>query len=275
MADEDAKASFFNTLAEYGLPSSLGDRLWNDSKTQSPDELVNTLRGTPEYASRFPGMAALRDKGRAISESEYISMEKQYASLARYYELPPDFYDSPDDFGKLIAGEVSPKEYSDRVEGAAQAAFSTPPEVRDELSRLYGLGPGDMTAFWLDPDRGLQSIQKQMLAGQLAGTARRTTYGLLTREEAEKLAGAGVTATQAEKSFAELSALRPLFTATAGEAGEEIGRETQLAATFGQDAEAMRRIERRRQTREAQFGGAGGAAQGGRGVTGLGSAQQR
>lgn len=274
--EQDGPTRVAAMLAPYGL-EGMAPRAWTYFQTiagspTAEDEFVYWLREQPEYKQRFAGMEALRKKGRAISEGEYIAIEKQYVSLFRQAGLPAGFYDSPDDFASFIANEVSPQEMSGRLDVARVALYETPPEARDQLARLYGLGPGDVMAFLLDPTKALPIIQQQFTAAEAAAASKLSGFGLLTRQEAERVGLSGRNFAQLSEGFDQLARSTELFQPILGEQGETFSRGDQLDAAFGSDTAKARRLQRRAQERVAKFQGGGGWAQGRDGTTGLGSA---
>lgn len=255
-SQQSAKATIEAMLGTYGL-SALADRAWNLYLSGQPIERVMfDLRQTPEYKARFPGMDALSQKGRAISEQEYIDIEKGYVAAFRQAGLPEGFYDGADDFASYISGEVSPAEMNERLQVYRTAAYNTPPEVRAELARLYNVDIGGVTAFIMDPTRALPVLQNQFAAAQSSAAAVRSGYGALTQNEAEGLAGYGVTFDQATQGFGQLSDSAELFNPLIGDQGEDaISRDEQLSGTFSGNAAARRKMEQRARKRQAQFGG--------------------
>ena len=268
---QSAKAILQRALDEFGL-GQLGDRVWQQYLSGAPTEQIFLeLRQTSEYKTRFAGLSQLQEKGRAISEAEYISIERSYAQIARAAGLPSGFYDSPDDFSRLIGSEVSPAEFAERVQSYTRVAQESPPEVRAELQRLYGIGPGELTAFFIDPDRALPMLKTQAQAASLSAAAGRSGFGGLGVGDAERLAQLGVTDQQAQEGFGALVDARELFTPL--DAGESaIGQSDQIGAVFSGDAGARRRIENRRSRRKAEFEGGGSYASDKAGFGGIGSA---
>jgi hypothetical protein len=258
-------------LAQYGLPA-LGTWAWTEYLNGNPvEQILLNLRDRPEYKTRFAGLDELRKKGRGISEAQWINYEQSAASLMRARGLPEGFYDSPDDFAKFITNEVSLKELDDRLNLAQQAAFSAPPEVRAELARLYNVGPGELTAFWIDPDKALPLLERKYTSAQLAAESSRTGFGSLTGTQAERLSSLGVDPNQSAGTFRTLAGMKELTSNFAGETGT-IDQQTLLDAGFGNDSAATQAVEKRARRRKAEFEGGGTFAAGQTGVTGLGSA---
>jgi hypothetical protein len=281
-ADASAKAVINGLLTTYGL-GSLGDWAWQQYLNGVPtSQIMLDLRSRPEYSARFPGMAALQNAGIAISEQEYIGLESQYRQLMRSYGTPATFYDSPDDFGKLIAGQVSPQEFAQRLDMAEQVAATDPrgQALRDELGRLYaaqGLSvpngiDGAVTAWFIDPDKAQTLIEQQFRATVTAAAATRTGFGQLTKAEAEEIAGYGTTEEAAQETFGQLATMDEFQTDLVGQSSDAVSRQELLGAGFAGNADARQKIERTRRRRQGTFQGGGGFAAGERGISGLGTA---
>lgn len=272
---QDAFAIVRGLLDQYGL-GSLSDWAWNLILTgASPVQVEVELRQRPEYRARFPGIAEREKAGLPpISAAEYVAYENSAVSLFRSAGLPSGFYDEPSDIGRFIGRNVSLAELSARVQEGLVAAQQAPREVRDELSRLFGVGEGTLAAFFLDPDKALPAIRRQFAASQIGGASRRAGFGLLAGGEAERLAELGVSEAQAQEGFGQLAGAQELFRPLPGQEGAEgiIGREQQLGAAFGGDTAAQEAIRRRGRRRRAEFEGGGSFAAGQRGVIGLGEA---
>lgn len=260
-------------LDEYGL-GSLASWAWSRFQSgASVDQIMLEVYDRPEFKATYPEYETLAKKGRAYSVAELQAYRKAAVGIFRSYGIPESFYDTPAELAQFAANEVSVAELSKRVADAAEAVYSTSPAVRDEMQRLYGVQPGEMIAFWLDPQKAEPLIKQQFTAAQIAGQAVQTGYGMLTRQEAEQLTGLGVTSETAAQGFAQLAAAQPLFQPIReGEQG--ITQEVQLGAAFGKDAAAMRQVEQRKQQRQAEFEAGGGFAMGREGIVGLGANQQ-
>jgi hypothetical protein len=271
-ARRDAYARLNAVLNDYGL-GSLGAQVqrWL-IEGLSEAEITQRMRETNEFKQRFPAIEERKKKGLSpISPGEYVSYERNVRQMMRAAGLPTGFYDGNDDFTRFISNDLSLSELGDRVTLAANAAFNTPPETRAALER-WGMRAGDLTAFWLDPDKAQPLLERKYAAAQLAGASSRTNYGTLNEETATGLAQIGVTEQQAQQGFGALVESRELFTSL--DRGEDrIGQREQLGAMFEGNANAQRRIEQRRRRRQGAFEGGGGFASTQQGLTGLGAAE--
>lgn len=266
-----AKQRLRSRLADIGL-ASLTD-WWYKRKTDgwSDAEIWVAARETKVYKSRFPGLDTLREAGRGVGEREWLDYERTATAMFRAAGLPSGFYDQPSDFAKFISAEVSVTELQDRVKIASSAALSQPPDVRDQLRRLYGIAEGDITAYFLDPKRAVPVLQERFSATLSATAARRSGFGDLSLGEAESLARFGVGEDEAAEGFGTLVEAREVFDPL--DQGETaISREQQLGATFRGDTLAQQAIRRQARRRVARFEQGGGYAADREGFSGLGSA---
>ena len=266
-----------DALRSFGLEALLDDpsldlvNAW--VRTGDMEAVWAQVRESDPYKTRFPGMQQLADLGRAVSEETYVALERSYAQTLHQYGMPASFYDDPSDFGDLIAGDVSVAEFTNRVALASEAAQATTGEVRDQLSAYYGINEGDITAYYLDPERATSIFEERerLGAARIGGIAAETGFGTIGRQTAERLRAAGVTETKARQGFQEI-AQSTIAEESVGDIGD-ITRTQLVGAEFGTDPEAARRIEKRRQTRLSKFAQSGGPALTQGGYIGLGSAK--
>ena len=269
---QDGLAYLQALLNNYGLGSLSGwahDRL---VAGDSPEMIRQQLYDRPEFKARFPVIEARRNAGLPpMSVDEILSYEKEAKRLFHRAGLPLGFYDSTAQLQQFMSDDVSLAELSTRIQLATQDYFSTDVQTREELSRLYGLTPGQHLAYILDADVAIPLIERQWTAAKLSATSIRSTYGSLSATEAESLAGLGVTEGQAAQGFGSLASSRPLFSALPGEAAStDISRAEQIGAAFMSDAAAQERIRRRQALRTSSYRGGGGFAASQAGLVGLG-----
>lgn len=261
-------------LNSLGL-GNLVDKAWAYYKdpqggAADPTATLRWLEDSPEYAEHFPGLKDLRTQGRAWTPAQWNTYYNKLQEEAVTFGLPPGMIDRAD-VGKMITGNVSINEGLGRIQAAGQSVHNADPTVIEQMRRL-GFTDGDLTAFYLDPDRAAPLMERKAMEeqGRIAAAAQRTGYdpamGLGTLQGLQKL---GVDEAEAEAGFGNLSRTHALFSNNIGEEGE-ITRDEQLSATFANDVAAQTEIDTRRSRRAANFQGGGGAGSGGAGKTGLG-----
>lgn len=249
----DAQAQIKGFLDQWGL-GSLTTWAWSQLSTgRSANEILLDLRNQQAYKDRFAGNAQRVAAGLpALSESEYLAYENQARQAMRAMGMPADFYDQPSDFADFIAKDVSVSELTDRIKIAAAYASSDPTVNADEraqLQRLYGTG--GMAAYYLDPQRAMPALQKQIAAASSAAAASRSGFGELTLAQAEQVGQLSPSIAQTAQMFTELAKQRELMTALPGEVGvDTISADEQIAAGLG-NAQAGQKISRRAAARAA------------------------
>jgi hypothetical protein len=251
-------------FASYGLESLAGFISRRIMADASEDMIMLEMYDQPEYQLRFPGMKALRAKGKTITEGEYIKDEKAFTQTARFFDVPVGFYDSPDDFGKLIGNLVSPKEFQDRLQVGQDLARSMSPGLRTQLQELYNVGEGGITAYVLDADRALPLIQKQAKAAQFVGFGREKGFKLegMTAAQAEQIAGteaySKLSAQQMQTALGQAAQLRQTQSRLTGIEGEVYNENEALKAVIEGSPEALLASQQRAQREGARFGGGTG-----------------
>jgi len=280
MAAADDLKAILDYYGLGGLFSRLNQVIIDDpTLVQQPTFLLNSVRDTPEYQTRFAGNVARRARGLPeLSPADYVALEDGYRTTLRANSMPKGFYDTQEDFNAFIGNDVRPDELNTRISKGYSAVMEAEPGTKAELQRLYGLNDADIAAFFLDPAKFQQSdAVRKAEAAKIASEARRQAGIGLEAQQAEALAREGITRSEAQQGFAAISAQQDLFAPSIGEAavGEQaIGQAEQISGTFGTNAAARKAIEERRRKRTAAFEAGGTLAAGQTGITGLRTAGQ-
>ena len=257
----DKLTALFSAYGLESLAPFINTRIMADV---SEEMLLLELYDQPEYQKRFPGMKALRAKGKAITEKEYSADEKAMMQTARFFDLPKGFYDGPEDFGALIGNLVSPKEFQDRLQIGQDLSRTLNPSVKQQLIDFYGVGEGDLTAFVLDADKALPLIQKQAKAAMFVGIGRAAGFELrgITSGQAENIAGTESYAKLSERELAQAlgqaGQLRRTQKRLAGIEGQDYSEQEALSAVVEGSPQALLASQQRAQREGARFGARGG-----------------
>jgi hypothetical protein len=277
MAEEDAKKIIRRTLERYGL-GSLADRAWalyadeTISADAGIDVIGDALRDTTEFQTRFAANAArLRAGLPELSVSEYIGLERGYEAAMRGSGLPAGFYDQSSDFANFIANNTSVAEVQSRVNDGYKAVANSNPQVIAQMKELYGVGDGELAAYFLDPDKATPILVRQARAAQISAEGKRQAGIQLSAADAEALAREDVTQAEAQTAFGEVARQQELYNPLQGE--EAISQQEAIGAATGTNQAARQRVETRRRQRQAAFAGGGSFATSQTGVSGLGQAQ--
>lgn len=194
-----------------GLGESLAREVYNAvvNGVTNVDMILDLVRNSPAYAERFPGMQ-LRDPNLPrISEAEYIDIEKQYRWVMETAGLPKGFYDSPQDFAKFIGNDMGPTEFQGRVDQAVRVARNVDPYQRNLLQQFYGLGDGDLAAFFLDEKVALPVLQRQVEASGVARFAHQAGIAMGRGiPEFRSLVDLGVTEEEAQAQYGNIAQLK-------------------------------------------------------------------
>lgn len=262
----NAIAALRGILESMGLGSLMNKITQYVQDGYDEGAVLALIRDTPEYQQRFPAMKALAAKGRAISEATYIEYEKAAAGYERQYGLPAGLL-GKDQITNLLTKEVSARELEERVTMAAAAAYQTSDDVKQMFNDYYGIGPGGLTAYFLDPDAATPLLNRQYVSSKIGGEARRQGIGV-DKSLAELLQIGGVTAEDARAGFAKVAQQRGL---TSGY-GDVVSERQLIGAALQNDTEAQQAVERAGMARVGAFQGNFGYSGNQSGASGLRSA---
>lgn len=270
---EGATAILTRLVGAFGLSTSVVGKLKQFMVDGLSEEAIALeIRQTDEYKTRFPGMELRRNNGfGAITEAEYMANEDEYAMLLRTHGLPPRFYDDRMDFANLIASDVSPNEFGERVTLAELAEKGADPNTKAELKRLYGVEQADLVAYYLDPEGAANLIEERRAfeAAGLSATAARVV-GMPTGFDKE-------TASALQREGVQRREIQQRLTPQAGIINQALGEQDEISASdlasseFGLNPEAANKVRRRREERAAGFSGQSGMLISGTGAGGFGA----
>lgn len=271
-------SSFLQRAGLGGLETNIRGLLAQG--VEDSDAIFFNLRETTQFKTRFKGNAARATKGLPeLDPATYIGLEQQYASVLRSNNLPTEFYDSPDDFAALIEGDVSPSEFQGRIQDGFVKVRDADPQVLATLRQFYpevGNNETALAAYFIDPQRGAQALDRQVQAARIGARAREQGgigIGALTAEE---LVSRGYTPEQAQGVFERVGQLAGLYQEIGGE--QALTEQQKVGAAFGFNVQAQQELERRRAQRVGEFQAGGQFARttgatSGTVETGVGTAQ--
>jgi hypothetical protein len=203
--NRDAYAALEDQFASYGL-ASLAPKIFSFIQQGfGADTITLLLQDTPEYKQRFAGNELRKAAGLPVlSPANYLATESSYRSILQDAGLPATFYDKPSDFSAWIGGDASPTEIKGRVDLAVRDASQSPPETRAALQQMYGVSPGEITAYFLDRTKALPLLQIREQAAQIGGAALAHGFNPTTTT-AEQLATEGISTQQAQAGYGQLA----------------------------------------------------------------------
>ena len=246
--------------ASLGI-EGLGDwALGLQNRGASVTEIIQSLRyGTDtsaegkdayaKYLAAFPKMDQFIKNGIFPGENpemQYISYRNTVRDAAGRYNVDSALLND-EKIATYIENRTSAAELVDRMNMAANAASTTPPEMLSTLQEYYNVKPGDLISFYLDPDTTEAALKTRYTSAQIGTEALRQDFGI-NRVEAEQLAMQGLSAAEANKAFSTASAQKAFMSG----GGETATREDLLKNVSGQAA-AGEKLERIAKSRVGRF----------------------
>jgi len=244
------------------------------SQTGDPNIAIAEVRKSNIYQDYFPGNITPTGQVR-YDEVTYQGLKESYIGTLAEYGIPRatsiDLLE--DRFVNLIEGEVSAREFQQRISGVYQGIQENLPEVQSFYATNYGIDLTPEAIFMgaLDPTIGEEIVAGKITTAQIGGEAKRAGFDI-SLGQAERLRRAGLTQAQARELFttaeAQLPRLQEITART--EAGQDpiTLQEYTEAAVFG-DPDITERIQRLGAAEESMFSPVAGAARRGSRVTGI------
>jgi hypothetical protein len=245
------------------------------SKTGDPNVAISNVRRTTAYDTAFPGNK--RPDGTVkFDEVTYQGLRESYIGTLAEFGVPRNTsVDLLDDrFTGLVEGEVSAREFAQRVGAVFQGVQENIPEVTEFYRENFGLEltPEAIFVGALDPTVGEEIVSGRITTAQIGGEAARAGFEI-SGEFAQRLQRAGISQAQARQLFTtaqtELPRLQELQARGGVEQPEEFTLEQFTEAAVFQSPEELEEIRRLEREEQSRFTPIGGAARQGRRVTGL------
>ena len=245
------------------------------SRTGDPQVAIAEVRRSPAYEIAFPGNK--RPDGTVkFDEVTYTGLKESYIGTLQEYGIPRNTSVDllTDRFTGLIEGEVSAREFAQRVDAVYQGIQENIPEVTEFYRENFGLEltPEAIFVGALDPTVGEEIVAGRITTAQIGGEAARAGFEI-SGDFAQRLQRAGISQAQARQLFTtaqvELPRLQELQARGGVEAPEEFTLEQFTEAAVFQSPEELEEIRLLEAEEASRFAPVGGVARRGRRVTGL------
>lgn len=212
----------------------------------------------PAYISRFPGMAKLAEAGKAVSEATYISMERSMVNVLKAYGLDANILGTTEKLGAVIGAQVSPTEYEQRVQLAADHVKKNT-DVLASLNEYYGVDIAGAMSYLLDPKTGMDIINKQVRASEIGAAAEMYQFNV-DKAAAESYVNVAGSAdlNSLKQSFGKARLLADTQSRLSSIEGGKYNELESVATILGQDSVRMLESQRRALREQARFAGQSG-----------------
>ena len=258
------------------MPPDILDLFANEwARTGDPQVAIAEVRRSPAYEIAFPGNK--RPDGTVkFDEVTYTGLKESYIGTLQEYGIPRNTSVDllTDRFTGLIEGEVSAREFAQRVDAVYQGIQENIPEVTEFYRENFGLEltPEAIFVGALDPTVGEEIVAGRITTAQIGGEAARAGFEI-SGDFAQRLQRAGISQAQARQLFttaqAELPRLQELQARGGVKQPEQFTLEQFTEAAVFQSPEELEEIRQLEAEEASRFAPVGGAARRGRRVTGL------
>ena len=191
--DQRANGSAFSqieaTLTQYGL-GSLANWAWGELVNgKNSDQIMIDLQQQPAYQdSLFGTVNTVRAINglKPMAPSDILTYADTAYQLAQQAGIPKNFM-GQNELTQLMGNDVSASELSDRVTKGYMAAMNSPAETKMLLHQYFGLEPGAIAAYYLNPKVAEGTLQNQTVAAEVGTQAQQSGFGALSAKDAMNL----------------------------------------------------------------------------------------
>lgn len=245
------------------------------ARTGDPQVAIAEVRRSDAYEIAFPGNK--RPDGTVkFDEVTYTGLKESYIGTLQEYGIPRNTSVDllTDRFTGLIEGEVSAREFAQRVDAVYQGIQENIPEVTEFYRENFGLEltPEAIFVGALDPTVGEEIVAGRITTAQIGGEAARAGFEI-SGDFAQRLQRAGISQAQARQLFTSAQAELPRLQELQARGGvtdpEQFTLEQFTEAAVFQSPEELEEIRQLEAEEASRFAPIGGAARRGRRVTGL------
>jgi len=256
--------SLYVEMDKIGLGSLVEDVRGLILQDVPPSQFNVALRETEGFKKRFPAIQTRLKKGLStLQPGEYVKLEDRYRQILREYGL--NQFDTDAYVNQFIENDTSVTELSNRISLAVDRVKNADPAIMEMIKLYYPeLTQSDLTAFILDPDNQLSSIERKVSAAEIGLGAMR--QGIRAgRDVAQQLAAQGITAAQAQAGYRDIAYALPTAEKLSDIYGSTLDRYGLSEAEqerFNSLASAQRKRERLAKREISEFSGSAGLGRG-------------
>ena len=273
---QNAKDIVNGFLAQAGM-GPLTAQVWAQwgAGTSAP-QILDYIRSTPEYSTRYPGMKALNSRGMNISEGQYSNIEQSYTNQLKSYGIPSGIFDTHAYMGSLIDANVTPADFQTRLTAAQDTILGHDANTIKFAQDTFGLSTGDLMAGYLDPKLALPTVEQNSKAMQIGGAALGSGFqgqginGEITKAQADTLATQGISQAQALQGFGNLGQQTQFGQNLPGDISGSLTQQQLINAQFGSNAPDQLALKNLQARRLSDYNQSGQLAQDSKGVSGAG-----
>lgn len=221
----DAYALLIATFKRYGLEELVPDIMKMMEQGMGANQAGLAIRETQAYKTRFAGNEQRRNAGmNVLTEDEYLNLEDSYSQTMHAYGLGSYFGTDAKrrraQMADIIGGDVSAKEFADRIDTVVSRVEMADPTIKSTLKSFYNIGDTDLIHYFLNPKEGLPKLQEKVTSAEIGSEfiKQGLTTGVTSAEELAKL---GVTGATAAKGTAQIAGFLPEATKLSDIYGED------------------------------------------------------
>tara|TARA_R100000742_G_C4271688_1_gene90693 strand:+ start:485 stop:1639 length:1155 start_codon:yes stop_codon:yes gene_type:complete len=201
---------------------------------------IAEARASDEFDKQFPGIKR-PDGSLRMTEIEYLETKDYMQDALRTYNLNPEVFN--EDIVEAIAGDVSAKEFTGRLQFAYEQLVNNIPQVKEIYLAQHGLDLTDEAIFamFVSPELAESVLQNNVLVSQISAEAEvaGVSIGITA---AQQFIQAGISQKESREVFGQVAQVAPGVKFSAAAQGMNVTDEQVARGLAGLSPEELQSI---------------------------------
>ena len=212
--------------------------VWTD--TGEISIAISETRASDEFDKQFPGIKR-PDGSLRMTEIEYLETKDYMQDSLRRYNLNPEVFG--EDIINAISGDVSAKEFDERVNLGYTQIINNIPQVKEIYKGEFGMDLTDeaIIAMFLSPSVAESVLENRVLVSSISAEAEVAGVNI-GKSSVQQFIQAGINQEESRQLFGQVAEVSPGLQFSAAAQGTQLSQEQVARGLAGLSPEELQNI---------------------------------
>ena len=212
--------------------------VWTD--TGEISIAISETRASDEFDKQFPGIKR-PDGSLRMTEIEYLETKDYMQDSLRRYNLNPEVFN--EDIINAISGDVSAKEFDERVNLGYTQIINNIPQVKEIYKGEFGMDLTDeaIIAMFLSPSVAESVLENRVLVSSISAEAEVAGVNI-GKSAVQQFIQAGINQEESRQLFGQVAEVSPGLQFSAAAQGTQLSQEQIARGLAGLSPEELQNI---------------------------------
>ena len=201
---------------------------------------ISETRASDEFDKQFPGIKR-PDRSLRMTEIEYLETKDYMQDSLRRYNLNPEVFG--EDIINAISGDVSAKEFDERVNLGYTQIINNIPQVKEIYKGEFGMDLTDeaIIAMFLSPSVAESVLENRVLVSSISAEAEVAGVNI-GKSAVQQFIQAGINQEESRQLFGQVAEVSPGLQFSAAAQGTQLSQEQVARGLAGLSPEELQNI---------------------------------